>query len=69
VKELEELSLDPKEKELRDYKRKVEAYEAKEKEAEAARQAEADSKAVAHWTQHYDTVLPKAITDAGLPLT
>jgi len=30
AKKLEELSLDPKEKELRDYKRKLEEYEKKE---------------------------------------
>lgn len=50
-------------------KRKLAEYEEKEKAKAEAAQKEADQKAVEHWTKHYDTVLPKAITEAGLPLT
>lgn len=68
-KELQELSLDPKEKELREYKRKVQAYEAeKAKAQQAEKKAQAD-KAVEHWTKHYDKVLPQSLKAVGLPLT
>ena len=68
-RELENLSLTPEQKELRDYKAKVESYEAEKKANEENRQRQASDKAVAHWTKHYDTVLPEAIKSAGLPLT
>lgn len=69
ARELENMSLDPKERELRDMKAKLAEYEEEKRVKAEEIQKQADAKAVEHWTKHYDTILPKAITDAGLPLT
>lgn len=68
-KRLQELSLDPKEKELREYKKKIEQYEKKQAELKAAQEKERETKATQFWTQKYDKELPDAIKAAGLPLT
>lgn len=68
-KRLQELSLDPKEKELREYKKKIEQYEKKQAELRTAQEKERETKATQFWTQKYDKELPDAIKAAGLPLT
>lgn len=69
AKKLEQLSLDPKEKELRDYRRKLEEYEKKEQARQQAQNKEKADKATKFWMDKYDRQLPQAIKAAGLPLT
>ena len=66
--ELEELSLDPKERELRKYKAQIEEYEAKLREKEELEKAAKRDQAQQFWEQKYDRDLSEAIKASGLPL-
>jgi hypothetical protein len=66
--ELEELTLDPREKELRSYKAKIEEYERERQERQEREQAAEQEKARTYWEQKYDKDLSEAIKGSGLPL-
>jgi AraC-like DNA-binding protein len=66
--ELEELSLDPKERELRKYKAQIEEYQAQLQEKEEAEKAQKRDQAQKYWEEKYDRDLSDAIKSSGLPL-
>jgi len=66
--ELEELTLDPKEKELRNMKRKLEEYEKKEKALQEEQEASKRQKAQEYWETKYDKDISEALKSSGLPM-
>lgn len=65
---LEELTLDPKEKQLREYKKKLEEFERREKAENERKEQEKFAAAQAQWEQKYDKQISDAIKSSGLPL-
>lgn len=69
VRQLEEENMDPRERELRDTKKKIQHYEDLEQKkiqaAEAARHQELTKK----YTEEYNSTFPKAAQEHGLPAT
>ena len=69
VSQLEEEGLDPKEKELRDYKAKLEAYETQKKESEQKAEADQRRKLEAHYQADYTSKIIATLERGGLPQT
>lgn len=68
-KKLAELSMDPKEREINELKRKLELHEKEKQEQKEAEEKAKTEKATEFWSEKYDKELPEAIKAAGLPLT
>lgn len=68
ARELEELTLDPKEKELRAMKAKLEEYEKKEAKAREEQEQAKRKQAEDFWAKKYDEDISSALKSSGLPL-
>jgi hypothetical protein len=66
--ELEELTMDPKEKEVRNMRKKLEEYEKKEAAAREKEEAEKRSKAQEYWETKYDKDISEALKSSNLPI-
>lgn len=68
ARELEELTLDPKEKELRKMKAKLEEYEKKEAKAREEQEQAKRKQAEDFWAKKYDEDISSALKSSGLPI-
>lgn len=67
--ELQEAMLDPKDKELREYKRQLERYQAQEREAREAYEREQKELEMQRYTQEIQTQIVDVLETSGLPKT
>ena len=67
--ELSEALLSPQERELRDYKRQLEQYQGKEKQARAEYEAQQQEQEMARYTEQIQTQIISTLDTAGLPKT
>lgn len=67
--QLEEEMLDPQEKELREYKRKLKEYEDQKKEQEKAQEQAQAEELRKHYTEQYTKDFTDALESSGLPRT
>lgn len=68
ARELEELTLDPKEKELRKMKAELEAYKKKETQLKEQEEAAKRKQAEDFWAKKYDEDISSALKSSGLPI-
>jgi hypothetical protein len=68
ARELEDLTMDPKEKELRKMKQELETYKKKEAQAREAEQQAKQKQAEDFWAKKYDEDISSALKTSGLPI-
>ena len=67
--QIEQELMDPRERQLREYERKVKAMESEKAEREKSEKAAQEKALIDRYTQEYDKKIAEALTSGGLPKT